>query len=77
MSVQPDQHYRLDDGNMLCGSADGTSTREPWRVTCRACLAVARAESVDDRLKPHPFAYPEHCAACHSDDPLRAFRRDA
>jgi hypothetical protein len=39
------------------------STRnEPWQVTCRASFAVARAESVDDRLKPHPFAYHEHCA---------------
>jgi hypothetical protein len=71
-------HYRLEDSTLLCGASEGLSTHdEPWNVTCPACIAVARAETVDDRLKPHPFKYPEHCAACHEIDPYRAWRRDA
>jgi hypothetical protein len=62
---------------MLCGAADGSSTRdEPWEVTCQACFDVAWAESLDDPFKPHPFKYPEHCAACQGDDLYRALRRD-
>lgn len=34
-------------------------------------------ESVDNPLKPHPFKWPTHCASCHVNDPVRAFRRDA
>jgi hypothetical protein len=54
---------------MLCGAADGVSTREPWDVNCPACLAVARAESVVGRTKPHPFRYTEHCASGHGTIP--------
>jgi hypothetical protein len=57
---------------MLCGAADGISTREQWTVTCRACLAVARAESVD-QPGPHPFVHTEHCAVCLGDGPRRKY----
>jgi hypothetical protein len=63
---------------MLSGVAGGLSTREePWLVTCPACIDVAIAESVDQPLQPHPFKYHEHCAACHTNDPSRPWRRDA
>jgi hypothetical protein len=65
----------LEDGSLLCGAAEGISTREPWNVTCRACLAVARVESVD-QPGPHPFRYHEHYDECHTNDPHRAWRHD-
>ena len=67
-------HYRLEDGLLLCGAADGVSTREPWKVTCRDCLNVARAESID-QPGPHPFIHTEHCSDCLSFGPRR--RRDS
>jgi hypothetical protein len=65
-------HYRLDDGNMLCGVADGIGTRDPWGVTCGACMAAARAESVD-QPGPHPFLHTEHCSACLAFGPRRRY----
>jgi hypothetical protein len=67
-------HYRLDDGSVLCGAADGMSTRDPWSVACSACLAVARAESVaPDITKPHPFVHTVHCSACLALRPKRQY----
>jgi hypothetical protein len=70
-------HYRLEDGGTLCGGTDGASTRDrPWAVSCPACLGICAAESIDQRTEPHPFAYPSHCAACCTDDPVKSLRRD-
>jgi hypothetical protein len=73
---EPGHHYRLDDGSILCGAAQGLSTRNPWDVTCRVCFAVARAESVgDDRSKPHPWVYIWHCLDC-SAGPIGKWERN-
>lgn len=53
-------HFRTSDANAAWSYL-------PWEVTCRACFAVARAESVDQRSKPHPFVYTGHCAVCMSE----------
>jgi hypothetical protein len=40
---------------------------------CIDCLlatgTVATDQLADDRLKPHPFAWPEHCAVCATFNP--------
>ena len=73
-----ENHLRIGD-MLLCGADmhEVDWTELPWEATCRACFAVARAESVDQRNTPHAFAYPSHCAECNLNDPMRAFRRDA
>lgn len=73
---RPRLHYRLEDGELLCGGPRGELAGEPWDVDCPGCLAVARAESVDQPLEPHPFRHPQHCATCNITDPLRWARRD-
>jgi hypothetical protein len=45
-------------------------------IDCRSCIAVLRAESVDQRGVPHPFVHSGHCVECNLNDPVRAFRRD-
>jgi hypothetical protein len=71
-------HYRLEDGSMWCGAAEGISTREPWSVTCPACLKVAadEADALDDsRRKPHPWHYTWHCLDC-SEGPRGKWERN-
>jgi hypothetical protein len=41
-------------------------------MDCLLASSTATSESIEDRLKPHPFVHGQHCAECATFAPLVA-----